>query len=99
MSHCFYCQETLKIFLEGKVQRSDQCSKCSSDLRVCKNCVFYDPSHQWECKEHIQENVKDKEKANFCDYFQLRQNSEAVKGGDLDKSSEAKKAAEALFKK
>lgn len=34
-------------------------------------CAFYDPHSYNECKEPVAERIIDKEKANFCDYFEL----------------------------
>ena len=39
---------------------------------MCKNCTFYEPGAHWDCRETIPEAVRDKERANFCDYFKLR---------------------------
>lgn len=44
------------------------------------HCEFYDPASHWECRESIPERVKDKDRANFCDYFRLRRGGEAPSG-------------------
>jgi hypothetical protein len=41
------------------------------------------------------ERIVDKERANFCDYFVLRGSSQA----EPNRSQDAKRALEALFKK
>jgi len=47
------------------------CDSCGADLRSCKNCRFYSPGAVHDCAERSEELVKDKERANFCDQFQL----------------------------
>ncbi|MBF0417048.1 MAG: hypothetical protein HQL86_02225 [Magnetococcales bacterium] len=49
--------------------RSEVCSSCSKDTRVCLNCRFHDPGSYNECRETVAERVVDKEKSNFCDNF------------------------------
>ena len=41
-------------------------------LRCCKNCEFYAPGAHWDCRETVPEQVVDKERGNFCDYFRAR---------------------------
>ena len=43
--------------------------KCRADLRVCLNCVFYDRSAAYQCRERRAEPVLEKEVGNFCEYF------------------------------
>ena len=61
---------------------------------MCKNCRFYDPTAYNECREPSAEVVREKERANFCDYFEAG----SGKGGNQSKE-ELLSAAEALFKK
>ncbi|MBF0627140.1 MAG: hypothetical protein HQL91_02865 [Magnetococcales bacterium] len=49
--------------------RSDVCSGCTKDTRVCLNCRFHDPGSYNECQERVAERIVDKERANFCDFF------------------------------
>ena len=89
---CFHCQKANPIL--GLIGRKDECFSCKSDLHCCKNCAFYDPKSYNECKEPTADVVKEKDRANFCDYFKARE------GGVLqDNKDKLKAAAEALFKK
>ena len=89
---CHRCGEQV---LEGaKVGRRDQCAKCSYDLRVCKNCEFYDRTAYNDCREPQAERVVEKERSNFCDYFRF--STRDVDGGDNDDS--ARKKLDDLFK-
>jgi hypothetical protein len=47
----------------------DLCPKCHADLHACRNCQFYDPGKQNQCAETQARLVRDKEAANYCDYF------------------------------
>lgn len=51
--------------------RSLRCSSCDSDIRSCKNCSFYSPGSWHDCTERVEDEVRDKERANFCDFFRL----------------------------
>lgn len=63
-------------------------------LRCCKNCEFYAPGAHWDCRETVPEQVMDKERANFCDYFRVR----AVTGGPVAKKQRSSRADfDALF--
>ena len=55
-----------------EVYRSTACSGCGKDLKVCLNCRFYSPGAHWDCAESIDEQVTDKERANFCTFFVFR---------------------------
>ena len=90
---CFSCRNTIEM--EDKVTRSDTCIHCGSDIRVCKNCIYYDPGAHNQCRETISEYVPDKERSNFCGMFKPF-TGERSAGEDVD---EAKAKLEALFKK
>ncbi len=68
--NCWNCGKSTDV--QGKPTRLDHCESCLADLRCCRGCRFYDPFAARQCRERIDETVKNKEKANFCDYFQPR---------------------------
>lgn len=92
---CAFCNGVLDI--KEKVGRRDTCPHCHRDLRCCKQCRFYDPNAYNECREVSAERIHDKERANFCDYFQVR----GTKGrtGKTQRTRNAREALEALFRK
>lgn len=94
MSACFSCGKALDP--KVPVGRRDSCEQCGSDLRCCRNCAFYDPRVAHECREPVAERVKEKDRSNFCDHFQL---SDGEPEKLRDEASEAKRRLEALFKK
>lgn len=50
-------------------QREGECPHCRKQTHVCRNCRFYEPGRPNDCQEPIAEPVRDKQRANFCDYF------------------------------
>jgi len=58
--------------MTGRPGRGDVCVFCGADLKVCLNCAFHDTAANNECREPMAEPVKDKDRSNFCDYFQFR---------------------------
>lgn len=89
---CFHCHKTMQF--TDKIGRRDECMHCRSDAHVCKNCSFYDPKAYNECREPSADVVKEKDRANFCDFFQPR-----TGGAVVDERAKLKAAADALFKK
>ena len=92
--NCYACSAELDLRLNEDVPRSEECPKCYASLRCCKMCHFYDTQSYNECREPTAERIVDKEKANFCDHFQIGDKNQK----EQTKSS-ALSAAEALFKK
>lgn len=80
-----------------EVFRSTLCPKCGGELKICKNCRFYCPGAQWDCRETIPEGVSDKERANFCSYFKYKEGGPENGGGENTKKDEAKKKFDQLF--
>lgn len=94
---CWNCGRTTGI--EGGVARSDSCPHCLADLRCCRGCRFFDPYSRFRCREHIETNIPNKEKSNFCDFFQMR-NVVKRPGGistQTDPKDERKKRFDDLF--
>lgn len=75
--------------------RTAECGGCRADLHVCRLCVFYDTRKARHCQEPIAEEVKDKTRANFCEYFQPRPG--AFEGGATNAGASTRKALDALF--
>lgn len=91
---CFSC--STEVQLSGPISRRDECTKCGADLRVCKNCEFYDAKAYNECREPQAERIQEKERSNLCDFFRPRDKSMT---SEKDKAAQLRAAAEALFKK
>jgi hypothetical protein len=77
------------------LRRLDECRHCHAELHVCKLCEWYSVSVAKHCRETIAEEVKDKERANFCDYFKPRE--DAYSTTSTDAASKAQAELDALF--
>lgn len=66
---CWQCGETLERLGVGRVGKRESCAKCDADLHCCRNCRFFDPSVHNQCRETQAEWVKEKDRANYCDYL------------------------------
>ncbi|MBU1191222.1 MAG: hypothetical protein KKA36_06295 [Gammaproteobacteria bacterium] len=75
--------------------RLAECLVCRTELHVCLSCEFYDTRVAKQCRETIAEEVKDKARANFCDYYQLRPN--AFQPRDDTEERAARSQLDALF--
>lgn len=89
---CFSCGNDM-VFTVA-IGRREECPHCRADVRVCKNCQFYDPKAYNECRETSADVVREKDRANVCDYFQPGAGSSQQKSRE-----DLLAAAEALFKK
>ncbi|MDH3620796.1 MAG: hypothetical protein OER91_07895 [Gammaproteobacteria bacterium] len=97
MSHnlaCLRCGASLAT-LSLPLSRRDQCPECSADLHVCKMCVHYDKSVPRQCREDGAEDVTDKDRPNFCDWF--KPSDRAFNTGANADAEAAKDALAALF--
>ena len=90
MPCCYRCRSELSF--EGRVLREATCPSCHSDVHVCVNCRFYDRSAHNQCRDAAAEFVRDKERANFCEFFEL-----GGRPGGAEKAPSAKAAFDSLF--
>lgn len=93
MKSCHSCKRELEI--AGKIARREECSFCRADLYCCLNCAFYDKGASKECREPVAEIVKEKQKANYCDYFRFK---EAQKDAAISSAEQSRKELEDLFR-
>ncbi|NBU25942.1 MAG: hypothetical protein EBS39_10080 [Gammaproteobacteria bacterium] len=68
---CWKCGAALAS-LSLPLRRLDVCPQCRAELHVCKLCVDHDVRVAKHCREPTAEEVRDKERANFCDHFKPR---------------------------
>ncbi len=72
MSHsiaCYRCGFSLAS-LSLPLSRRDECPGCGHYLHVCRMCVHFEPSVPKKCREDDAEEVIEKERPNFCDYYE-----------------------------
>ena len=91
---CWKCGASLEA-LTLPLSRLDACKACGAELHTCKLCVDYDTSKAKHCREPIAEEVRDKEHANFCDYFKPRPG--AWRPPDQKAREQSKSGLDALF--
>lgn len=99
MSHsavCWHCGASLAE-LTLPLSRFDICKQCRAELHVCRQCIFYDVTVARQCREPIAEEVRDKQRANYCDYFVIRH--DAWRPVATDAVQQARSQLDALFGK
>ncbi len=89
---CVFCGKAIET--KERIGRRDSCPSCGRDLHSCLQCRFYDVSAYHQCAEPQSEWVSDKEKGNFCDYFEFGKKKE-----EKSRPEDARSKLEALFKK
>ncbi len=93
--HCFRCGNAHEF--TGRIGRRDACPKCDADLHCCRNCRHYSPGAHNQCNETQADWVKEKDRSNFCDYFDPRLGTGSRDAADPAQDARAK--FENLFKK
>ena len=92
---CYKCGN--EVVIDKRPWRTSTCPKCEAYLHCCLNCRFYEKNAHNECREPEAKWVRDKEIANFCDYFEANMNLKEVPLGI--RRDDALKKLDALFKK
>lgn len=91
---CWKCGAALPA-LKLPWPRKTACTGCGTELHVCRQCTHYRPHIGDQCDEPRAEHPREKDRANFCDYFQPRPNAYAKR--DDTKTQTAKAKLDALF--
>ncbi len=91
---CYRCGESLAK-LTPPFSRRDMCPACSAHVHVCRMCEHFDPQMLGQCREEEAEEVLDKEKVNFCEWFEPRPN--AFDAERADDHARAQSQLAALF--
>ena len=95
---CWYCGSPIAD--KEPLGRSLCCPDCGKDIRSCRNCRFFLSGAKGDCAEAKAEQVGDKERANFCDWFSLDPKFRGATAGrqtDMDRAAAAKSAFNNLF--
>lgn len=93
---CWKCGAALAD-LSLPLRRLDECPQCRAELHVCKLCLDYDVSKAKHCREPTAEEVRDKEHANFCDFYKPRPG--AYTAPNLEERNKSRSALDDLFRK
>lgn len=86
---CWKCGTSLAE-LPLPLSRLAECPKCRAYLHSCRLCEFYDPRLTSQCQEERAEEVRDKEGANFCDWFKPSPHAHRPRGGEKTQAAKAK---------
>lgn len=92
---CWKCGASLAE-LTLPLRRLEECLQCHAELHACRMCEWYSIAVAKHCREPVAEEVKDKERANFCDYFKPREKAFQPVSNEAAK---ARNELEALFGK
>ncbi|HEX5340775.1 MAG TPA: hypothetical protein VFX47_07830 [Gammaproteobacteria bacterium] len=93
---CWKCGSSLEQ-VPKPLSRLSECLNCRAELHVCRLCELYDPHKAQSCVEPRADPPLDKQRANFCEYFQPRVN--AWQPQDQSPASKARAELENLFGK
>ena len=91
---CWRCGASLAS-LALPLGRIEECPACRSQLHVCRLCRSWDRTRPKQCREDDAEEVRDKERANFCDWFKPRSGAFDAAGAAAE--SAARTLADSLF--
>ena len=69
MPYCVFCDAELAA--DFRVMRNTRCPHCDAYLHACVQCRFHEPTLHNQCLEPEAEFVRDRQKANFCEFFAL----------------------------
>lgn len=68
---CWKCAASLND-LPQPLGRRAECPGCGAELHVCRQCRHFDPAKAKQCRERAADEVMNKTRANFCEWFQAR---------------------------
>jgi hypothetical protein len=94
---CFQCSAVIELASGERVGFHADCDRCGGDLHVCRNCELFDPGAANQCREPQAEPVRDRERANLCEWFRPDPADERATGASPAQA--AREALDALFRK
>ncbi len=92
-ARCHGCGRELE--LSTTLGRRDTCEHCDAELHCCLMCRHFDPHAAKQCKEPQAEPPQNKDRANFCDFFDLGSGPAEAH----DAAADARAAFDKLFSK
>ncbi len=93
--HCWKCGAEYK--LPRAPGRSETCHQCGSDLKVCLNCVSYDPHVAQQCRDPRADPVAEKHLANYCEFFELSRREFVPPREDVSREAKARETLKKLL--
>ena len=93
--HCHQCG--WEWTLSGQPGRGDCCHRCGADLKVCLNCISYDPKVAQQCRDRRADPVAEKHMANFCEWFEMLKRVFVPKAQASDREESARNQLKKLL--
>jgi len=78
------------------IPRDAECAGCGRDLRCCRQCRHYDLSRNNQCRESEAELVVEKDRRNFCEFFEFTRARFGVRATG-DRAADARARLAGLF--
>jgi predicted RNA-binding Zn-ribbon protein involved in translation (DUF1610 family) len=105
VSRCTQCGVVLRM-----TEDTGKCPQCGFELHSCKQCVYFDPSEKFECRQPVPERVSRKDQKNTCTFYSIKtsveretstsvSNAGSARTASPTTADEARRAFENLFKK
>jgi len=66
-------------------------------LKVCLNCVSYDKTVAYQCRDRRADEVADKTAANYCEYYEIAKREFVAVTEGQDREAKAKEALKKLL--
>ena len=82
--------------MAGSPGRSETCL-CGADLKVCQNCVSYDPKVAYQCRDRRAELVEEKRVANYCEYFEMVRREFVAPANEFSRADKAREQLKKLL--
>ncbi len=92
--HCWKCGA--EYTFAGSPGRSEACL-CGADLKVCQNCVSYDPKVAYQCRDRRAELVEEKRVANYCEYFEMVRREFVAPANEFSRADKAREQLKKLL--
>lgn len=90
---CWKCGNALADILLP-LPRLAECPRCRAELHVCRMCTFFDPAAAQQCREPVADPITDRQRANFCGYYQIDPHAFSAPS---DEAAESRRRLDALF--
>ncbi len=97
MSACQCHQCGAAVEVDEPLARDAECPSCGRDLRCCLNCRHHDPNYHNQCRETEADQVEDRDRRNFCEFFSFTRAPFAPSAAGGTRESAARAKLDALF--
>ncbi len=94
---CVFCGGVLELLPNTQPGRLETCPHCHGDLHVCRQCRHHHAGYRNECREPRAELVVEKDRANFCEWFEFQGGTGAI-DSEHQRAQAAKQRLKELFK-